>query len=86
MKILVTGGAGFIGSALIKRLINASTRIISLDNYTTGSVNNHVNGVTYINGNTWDILSIPELIEFKPDIIYHFLLLGPPFDFYISHL
>ena len=74
MKILVTGGAGFIGSALIKRLISMSSvnYIISLDNYTTGNVNNHVNDVTYIKGNTWDILSIPELCKYKPDIIYHF--------------
>ena len=37
-KILVTGGAGFIGSSLIKYLLNKTKfRIVSLDNYFTGN-------------------------------------------------
>jgi len=35
-KALVTGGAGFIGSNLIKRLISEGYRVVSLDNYSTG--------------------------------------------------
>ena len=72
MKILVTGGAGFIGSNLIKRLNTSENTIISLDNYSSGTVNNHHEGVKYINGNTWDILEIEDLKKFKPDIIFHF--------------
>jgi UDP-glucose 4-epimerase len=72
MKILVTGGAGFIGSNLIKRLNNSENLIISLDNYSSGYEYNHHQGVKYINGNTWDILEIEELKKFKPDIIFHF--------------
>ena len=73
MKILITGGAGFIGSALCKRLVlNDENQIISLDNYSTGKIENHVSGVNYIHGNTWDILSIKELQTFQPDCIYHF--------------
>lgn len=72
MRILVTGGAGFIGSNLIKRLNIPENNIISLDNYSSGSINNHHKGVKYINGNTWDILNIEELKKFKPDIIFHF--------------
>jgi len=73
MRILITGGAGFIGSSLIKRLIKINDiQIISLDNYSTGFVENHVDGVTYIKGDTWDILEIKELIDFKPDYLYHF--------------
>ena len=50
MKILVTGGAGFIGSNLIKRLLNEGHEVHSLDNYSTGSTNNHlsVEGFTAI--------------------------------------
>ena len=39
MKILVTGGAGFIGSNLIKSLIN-NYNVICVDNLITGSISN----------------------------------------------
>lgn len=67
--ILVTGGAGFIGSHLIERLVqDKNNRVISLDNYFTGSKNNHIPGAEYREGHTKDIERyVPE----SPDIIYH---------------
>ena len=68
-KILVTGGAGFVGSHLCERLAqNPNYEVYSLDNYFTGSKNNHVPNVTYIEGNTSDIST---LITFTPDMVYH---------------
>ena len=68
-KILVTGGTGFIGSNLCKALILfKNTMVYSLDNYFTGKIENHTDGVHYIKGET---LLIDDLINFKPDIIFH---------------
>ena len=66
--ILVTGGAGFIGSNLCERLAKEGHKVISLDNYFTGSKDNHVAGVEYREGHTKDIAKhVPE----TPDLIYH---------------
>jgi UDP-glucose 4-epimerase len=68
-KILVTGGAGFVGSHLCERLAqDDNNEVYSLDNYFTGSENNHVDNVTYIKGDTKDIAS---LVDFNPDMVYH---------------
>ncbi|MEK7100633.1 MAG: NAD-dependent epimerase/dehydratase family protein, partial [Patescibacteria group bacterium] len=66
--ILVTGGAGFVGSHLCRRLHEAGHKVISLDNYFTGSRNNHVPGVEYRDGHTKDIEA---LVPETPDLVYH---------------
>ena len=66
--IVVTGGAGFIGSHLCERLVKDGHEVISLDNYSTGLRENHVDGVEYREGHTKDIEKhIPETL----DLIYH---------------
>lgn len=68
-KILVTGGAGFIGSHLCERLVqNKNYEVISFDNYSSGSDLNHISGVRYIVGDTKNIESLLDVI---PDMIYH---------------
>ena len=68
MKILVTGGAGYIGSNLIKHLKKTTNaEITSLDNYFTGNKQNHIKGVKYIKGDTSDISNLN-----KQDVVYHF--------------
>lgn len=66
--ILVTGGAGFIGSQLCARLAKDGHKVISLDNYFTGSRENHVAGVDYREGHT---KNVEKHITETPNIIYH---------------
>ena len=47
MRILVTGGAGFIGMNLVKRLISEGHEVWSIDNYDTGTKENHIKGAIY---------------------------------------
>jgi UDP-glucose 4-epimerase len=74
MNILVTGGAGFIGSNLIYELkkLYKNVNIISLDNYISGKVENHIEGVKYIKGDTWNIKFIEEIQNFNPKYVFHF--------------
>ena len=72
MKVLVTGGAGFIGVNLIKRLKEEGHRVVSLDNYDSGLESNHVEGVEYINA---DIETI-EYIKGDYDLVYHLAALS----------
>jgi len=67
--IIVTGGAGFVGSHLCEALVqDPLNTVISLDNYFTGSKDNHIEGVEYREGHTKDMeRHIPE----KPDVVYH---------------
>jgi UDP-glucose 4-epimerase len=66
--IVVTGGAGFIGSHLCERLLAEGHNVISLDNYFTGSRENHVPGVEYREGHTKDI---EKLVPESPNLVYH---------------
>ena len=77
MKCLVTGGAGFIGTNLIKRLVKDNHDVSSLDNYLTGKVDNEQKGCKYLRG---DIRDYKHWGKF--DIIFHLAALpriGPSF-------
>ena len=73
MKILVTGGAGFIGTNLIKKLVNENHEVYSLDNYVVGTHSNHVDGCEYMTGDVNDII---ELRDQRFELIYHLAALA----------
>ena len=80
MKILVTGGAGFVGTNLIKRLLKDGHQVTSIDNYNTGLESNHQEGCTYLN---YDIRTVYDYNFIKPDIIFHMAAIAriqPSFD------
>ena len=69
MNILVTGGAGFIGTNLIKRLLREKHEVTSIDNYSTGLEINHQVGCKYISR---DIRILSDYSPFgKFDVVYH---------------
>jgi UDP-glucose 4-epimerase len=79
MKVLVTGSAGFVGTNLIKLIKKErpNWEVWGIDNYTTGTKENHVNGVLYLDNNTWDLYDhrMEPRLHFSRepfDIIFHF--------------
>lgn len=66
---LVTGGAGFVGTNLIKRLLKEGYKVVSIDNYSTGTSNNHQVGAEYFFGNCATITDYSEYGKF--DVVYH---------------
>ena len=47
MRALVTGGTGFVGTNLIKRLLKDKCEVVSIDNYSAGYKENHQDGCAY---------------------------------------
>ena len=79
-KILVTGGAGFIGANLCEALINMGNKVVCLDNFSTGNRNNiskllNVSDFTLIEG---DIRNINDCLKATKgmDFVLHQAALG----------
>jgi len=72
LKVLVTGGAGFIGTNIIKRLLKDGHEVESLDNYTTGLKQNELKDCTYWIG---DIQNIYDLAT-NFDVVFHMAAIG----------
>ena len=77
MKALVTGGAGFIGTNLIKRLLKDEHDVVSIDNYSTGKRENEQDGCKYLDMDL--AVSTPKHGSWgqgkfqleEPDVIFH---------------
>jgi UDP-glucose 4-epimerase len=72
---LVTGGAGFVGTNLIKKLLSEDYEVVSIDNYSTGIESNHQLGAKYYN---FDVSKLTDFTPFAPatkngkfDVVYH---------------
>ena len=79
MRALVTGGVGFIGTNLIKRLLKDGYDVTSLDNYSTGFRENEQKGCTYISGDVRDLEfwgGRLEKMDMAPDVIFHLAALA----------
>jgi UDP-glucose 4-epimerase len=85
MKMLVTGGAGFVGTNLIKRLLKDGHEVVSVDNYSTGKKENIQDGCTYHDydlssshtlGIYVDHGSYPQWRDDEYDVIFHIAALA----------
>ena len=73
-KILITGGAGFVGSHLADRLLERGDEVLVIDNYATGrrdNLTNHPN-LEVIEGSIADTALVDDAFErFAPDVVVH---------------
>jgi len=90
MKALVTGGAGFVGTNLIRTLLRKNYEVVSVDNYKTGTQLNHLPGVKYINFDIRDINDYSAWGEF--DVVYHLAAIAriqpsfkDPYDYFTTN-
>ena len=76
-KILVTGGAGFIGSHLCERLVELGARVVVIDNLCTGTVNNLSEVIDKIEFKVGDISNYNECESISKDCDFIFNLAYP---------
>jgi UDP-glucose 4-epimerase len=73
MTVLITGGAGYIGSHMVHALVDAGERVVVLDNLTTGFDCAVAPGATLVVGDSGDQARVAALItEHRVDAIIHF--------------
>lgn len=68
---LVTGAAGFIGSAIAKKIIANGDSVVTIDNLSTGYESNIPEGCKFIQGNCYDSDVIKQLDKYRFDAIIH---------------
>jgi len=75
MKVLITGGAGFIGSHLTDRLLDEGHSVLVIDNYSTGSPDNLQTShpqLTIVEGTIAEKRIVDDAFDsFRPDIVVH---------------
>ena len=75
MRAIVTGGAGFVGTNLVKRLLADGHKVVSLDNYSTGKKENEQEGCQYFDVDLCEVLDYSFFMD-KPDVIFHLAALA----------
>lgn len=79
-RILVTGGAGFLGSHLVERLLNEGNDVLCLDNFFTGSKRNILH---LMDNHRFELIrhDITQPILLEVDEIYHFACPASPIHY-----
>jgi len=76
VRVLVTGGAGFIGSHLVDRLVTEGYDVVVLDNLSSGSLNNiksHIEAgnIVFVNGDLKEKHVVEDVVQ-GIDVVFHF--------------
>jgi len=72
MRVLVTGGAGFIGSHITDALLAASHEVLVLDDLSTGKRENVAPGARFVHGDIRDGALVGRVFaEFQPEVVTH---------------
>lgn len=77
MKALVTGGAGFIGSTLVDRLLADGHEVVALDNLATGSVQNLADAraagsrFRFVEADIRDRSVVRTIADARPEVVFH---------------
>lgn len=76
MRVLVTGGAGFIGSHLIDRLVGRGDSVVVLDNLSSGQlafIQNHIDdgNVSMVNGDLRSLEDVMKAMSMDIDTVFH---------------
>ncbi len=69
-KILVTGGAGFVGGALTRRLVDSGARVTVLDDLFTGKAETIPTGAEFVRGSVTDRALVDELVA-SHGLVFH---------------
>ena len=90
MRILLTGGAGFIGSHLCERLINSGHKITVIDDFSTGRAANleklnGIEGFRVIEGSILDTMTLNPLVD-ESDYVFHFAAAVGVFNLSLIHI
>lgn len=83
MKIVVTGGAGFIGSHLCDRLLQEGHSVLCVDNFITGAERNIVPLRAHLNF-SFALQDITQPFDFEADAIFHLASPASPVG-YMEH-
>lgn len=72
MRVLVVGGAGYIGSHMVKMLLDSGHDVVTLDNLSSGHRDAVLGGV-FVEGDLADVDCLDKVFtEHKPDAVMHF--------------
>ena len=71
MKIIITGGAGFIGSSIVDRLIINGNQVLVLDNLSSGKLENINTSAEFVNIDLCDPSLKNVFFDFRPDAVIH---------------
>lgn len=85
MRFLITGGAGFIGTNLVKELLAQGHEVVVFDNYAAGKKEEHIRpGALYVEGDIRNLEELSNVCRQSFDGIFHLAAL-PRVTFSVRH-